>query len=163
MADHLDDKRPRPPARPGKEPGKEPSSTPRTRPRPGTTNTMMRSLLAVGAAAAGLWLATCTGHRMHDRAGGEDGLGDFIAQQGERSLQGVLANIGAGGSGAGGAAAGIVVASPSKRDPDYFYTWTRDAALTAKVLVERLIAGEGPAGLRTTMQQYVAAQAALQD
>lgn len=43
---------------------------------------------------------------------------DFIEKQRPISLKGVLANIGPDGSGAEGAAAGIVVASPSKSEPD---------------------------------------------
>jgi glucoamylase len=41
-----------------------------------------------------------------------------------------------------------------------FYTWTRDAALTAKYLVEAFIAGE--TGLQETIQEYISAQAHLQ-
>lgn len=42
----------------------------------------------------------------------------FIEKQRPISLDGIVANIGPDGSGAQGAAAGIVVASPSKSDPD---------------------------------------------
>lgn len=45
-------------------------------------------------------------------------LDSFITAQRNISLNGVLSNIGPDGSGAQGAAAGIVVASPSKSDPD---------------------------------------------
>ena len=31
---------------------------------------------------------------------------------------------------------GCVVASPSKRDPDYWYQWTRDSAMVFKVIIE---------------------------
>jgi glucoamylase len=43
---------------------------------------------------------------------------DYIKNQADISIKGVLANIGADGSKAQGAAAGIVVASPSKSNPD---------------------------------------------
>ncbi|KAF2276391.1 glucoamylase/glucan 1,4-alpha-glucosidase-like protein [Westerdykella ornata] len=87
-------------------------------------------------------------------------LDDFIKTQTEISLKGVLANIGPDGSKAGGVPAGIVVASPSRSNPDYWYTWTRDAALTYKALVERLIAGD--TSLKQKIDDYVTAQAYLQ-
>ena len=45
-------------------------------------------------------------------------LDSFITSQNDVSIKGVLANIGSDGSKASGAAAGIVVASPSKSNPD---------------------------------------------
>jgi hypothetical protein len=45
-------------------------------------------------------------------------LEEFIEAQSQRSIDGVLANIGADGSEAQGVPAGIVVASPSRSDPD---------------------------------------------
>ncbi|QRV82228.1 glycoside hydrolase family 15 protein [Ceratobasidium sp. AG-Ba] len=47
---------------------------------------------------------------------------------------GILANIGAGGAKDQGANKGVVIASPSKTDPDYVYTWVRDSALVYKKL-----------------------------
>lgn len=41
-----------------------------------------------------------------------------------------------------------------------FYTWTRDSALTVKMLVDRFIAGDR--SLRAQIEEYVAAQAILQ-
>lgn len=35
-----------------------------------------------------------------------------------------------------GTDAGCVVASPSKKDPDYWYQWTRDSAMVFKVVIE---------------------------
>ena len=48
-------------------------------------------------------------------------LDSFIATQREIALQGILNNIGPNGSEVEGAAAGIIVASPSKSDPDCVY------------------------------------------
>ena len=45
-------------------------------------------------------------------------LDTFITSQADVSIKGVLANIGADGSKAQGAPAGIVIASPSRSDPD---------------------------------------------
>ncbi|KAG5926528.1 hypothetical protein E4U42_003240, partial [Claviceps africana] len=122
---------------------------------------MMRYLTATLAAVSGLWL-DAAGEMAPAGLVRDDGLGDFIAAQSDISLRGVLANIGPRGSKVAGAAAGVVVASPSKKDPDYFYTWTRDAALTLKVLIEDF-AATGNDSLRPVIQQYVSAQAKLQD
>lgn len=46
------------------------------------------------------------------------GLEEFIDEQAEISIAGVLANIGADGSNAAGVPPGVVVASPSRADPD---------------------------------------------
>jgi glucoamylase len=45
-------------------------------------------------------------------------LDQFIKDQADISIKGVLANIGTDGSNAQGAATGIVIASPSRSDPD---------------------------------------------
>ncbi len=45
-------------------------------------------------------------------------LDAWLTAQEPIALKGVLANIGSGGSKASGAADGIIVASPSKSDPD---------------------------------------------
>ncbi|KAH7359714.1 glucoamylase/glucan 1,4-alpha-glucosidase-like protein [Pyrenochaeta sp. MPI-SDFR-AT-0127] len=84
----------------------------------------------------------------------------FIKTQADISIKGVLANIGPDGSKAQGVPAGILVASPSRSNPDYWYTWTRDAALTYKALVERFISGD--TSLRQKLDDYVSAQAFLQ-
>lgn len=38
-----------------------------------------------------------------------------------------------------GTSKGVVVASPSKKDPDYFYHWVRDAAITMEVVCTRYL------------------------
>ncbi|KAF2865736.1 family 15 glycosyl hydrolase [Massariosphaeria phaeospora] len=83
-----------------------------------------------------------------------------IEQQSKISLQGVLNNIGPKGSKVPGAHAGAVVASPSASDPDYFFTWTRDASLTLKMIVDEFVHGERD--LRPYIQDFVKAQAILQ-
>ncbi|MBI1861010.1 MAG: glycoside hydrolase family 15 protein [Deltaproteobacteria bacterium] len=54
------------------------------------------------------------------------------------ATQKMLANISPPGT-----PAGIVVASPSKSNPDYFYHWIRDAALTSDVVVSLYARAEG--------------------
>ncbi|QPH16390.1 hypothetical protein C2857_001019 [Epichloe festucae Fl1] len=117
---------------------------------------IMKNLLTT-LAVAGLWLDNSCASQ--SRLRGRD-VNDFVTKQSGISLKGVLANIGSDGSRVSGAASGVVVASPSKQDPDYWCTWTRDSALTLKVLVEHFIAGDK--SLRPKIQQYVASQAKLQ-
>lgn len=75
--------------------------------------------LLVRALSAGLLLSGPVSgspvKQLEDRQGT---LEDFIKTQSEISIRGVLANIGPDGSKVPGAAAGIVVASPSRSDPD---------------------------------------------
>ncbi|OAX80029.1 hypothetical protein ACJ72_05648 [Emergomyces africanus] len=87
-------------------------------------------------------------------------LDAWIAKESPYALQALLSNIGAEGKRVEGAAAGIVVASPSKSEPDYFYTWTRDAALVFKGLVDAFIAGN--TSLQPKIHEYINAQAVLQ-
>lgn len=49
---------------------------------------------------------------------------------------------------------GCVVASPSQKDPDYWYQWTRDSALVMKVVVEHAKA-EGNEKHATTVDKLV--------
>jgi glucoamylase len=48
----------------------------------------------------------------------QSGLDGFIQSESSVSLQGILNNIGPDGSAVSGASAGVVVASPSKTNPD---------------------------------------------
>ncbi|KAL8804249.1 MAG: hypothetical protein Q9182_002703 [Xanthomendoza sp. 2 TL-2023] len=96
----------------------------------------------------------------HSAKGSSSDLDNFITSERPIALQRVLDNIGGIGAKAVGADPGIVIASPSKLNPDYFYTWTRDSALTVKMLIDTFIAGD--ASLRPQIEEYVAAQAILQ-
>ncbi|CAK7266786.1 hypothetical protein SEPCBS57363_002269 [Sporothrix epigloea] len=87
-------------------------------------------------------------------------VSDFVTQEQAIALQGVFNNIGANGSLAPGAASGLVIASPSTANPNYYYTWTRDSALTLRMLVDELIFGNS--SVQSTIDDYVSAQALLQ-
>ncbi|TGJ85214.1 hypothetical protein E0Z10_g3547 [Xylaria hypoxylon] len=86
---------------------------------------------------------------------------DFIATEEQIALEQLLCNIGAGGCNSQGVASGLVIASPSKSSPDYFYTWTRDSALVFKAIVERF-ANEYDGSLQTEIVNYIISQAKLQ-
>lgn len=88
-------------------------------------------------------------------------LSDFIAQERPIALEGALSNIGGlNSSWVEGASPGVIVASPSTVNPNYFYTWTRDSALTYMMLIDELIFGNR--SLQKTIEDYTNAQAILQ-
>ncbi len=71
-----------------------------------------------------------------------DNFKAWIAGQNQRSLELLLANISPYG-----AARGAVVASPSRQNPNYFFHWTRDAALVMNVLMDFHENSQGNANL----------------
>ncbi|KAH8594506.1 1, 4-alpha-D-glucan glucohydrolase [Bisporella sp. PMI_857] len=111
--------------------------------------------------AVGLFSLWCAGTGAAPTEGiGKRDLNSFIESQRKISLQGVLNNIGPDGVKAPGAGAGYVIASPSRVDPPYFYTWTRDSALTLQMLIDEFIYGN--AALQSKIEDYIHAQAVLQ-
>ncbi|KAK1761126.1 Glucoamylase [Echria macrotheca] len=120
------------------------------------------SLLLLGACA----VQTVFGRPedLHARRGAEilkRDVDSFIQTQTLYSWDRLLCNIGASGCAASGAASGVVVASPSKSNPDYWYTWTRDSALVFKGIVEAFTHSYNTT-LQTQIQNFFAAQAKLQ-
>ncbi|KAL1857756.1 hypothetical protein Plec18167_001842 [Paecilomyces lecythidis] len=114
------------------------------------------SFVAVIAALSAKLTLAATDRSLVKRAD----LESFISSESTAALNGVLANIGPDGDRVPGAASGVVVASPSKQDPDYWYTWTRDAALTFKCLVDKFVNGND--SLQGQIQNYISAQAKIQ-
>lgn len=62
----------------------------------------------------------------------------WLAEQGKISFESILKNIGGVGIQSSDVAPGAVIASPSKIEPNYFYQWVRDAAITIQSLIEYL-------------------------
>ncbi|KAH6656331.1 glycoside hydrolase family 15 protein [Truncatella angustata] len=85
----------------------------------------------------------------------------FLATEEPIAYAQILCNLGPSGCHASGVGSGLVLASPSKSDPDYYYHWTRDAALTFKALVDRFVANYD-ANLQTQITNYITGQARLQ-
>ncbi|KAF4123810.1 glucoamylase [Geosmithia morbida] len=85
----------------------------------------------------------------------------FIESETPYAYERLLCNFGADGCAASGALAGVVIASPSKSDPDYFYTWTRDAGLVLKGVVDSFTSSYDST-LQGHIQEYVISQAKLQ-
>ncbi|KAH9480597.1 Glucoamylase [Psilocybe cubensis] len=81
----------------------------------------------------------------------------YIAKEKPIAKAGILANIGPSGSRAAGASPGVIIASPSKQNPPYFFTWTRDASLVIKGLIDEFTRGDD-SSLRTTIDNYISSQ-----
>nr|BAA00841.1 glucoamylase [Aspergillus oryzae]BAA01540.1 glucoamylase [Aspergillus oryzae] len=88
------------------------------------------------------------------------GLDTWLSTEANFSRQAILNNIGADGQSAQGASPGVVIASPSKSDPDYFYTWTRDSGLVMKTLVDLFRGGD--ADLLPIIEEFISSQARIQ-
>ncbi|KAL6914173.1 hypothetical protein FSST1_011933 [Fusarium sambucinum] len=91
----------------------------------------------------------------------QSSLESFINSESSIAIEQLLCNIGSDGCHSQGVASGVVIASPDTEDPDYFFTWTRDAALVFKYVIDRFI-NQYDAGLQKKIQQYIASQAKLQ-
>ncbi|PLB48539.1 putative glucan 1,4-alpha-glucosidase [Aspergillus steynii IBT 23096] len=90
----------------------------------------------------------------------QSSLDTWLTQEAEISRTAILNNIGADGAWVPGARAGVVIASPSRNDPDYFYTWTRDSGLVLKTLIDLFRTGDTT--LLPTIEQFVTSQARIQ-
>ncbi|KAK9358567.1 Six-hairpin glycosidase-like protein [Lipomyces starkeyi] len=80
----------------------------------------------------------------------------WLALQSARSVEGILANIGPDGANVAGQNVnpGVVVASPSRDHPNYFYHWVRDGAITMRALVDEY-EKSGNASVKELIDAYV--------
>ncbi|KAH7347120.1 glucoamylase [Plectosphaerella cucumerina] len=85
----------------------------------------------------------------------------WIAQELPIARAQLLCNVGPSGCNSAGVASGLVIASPSRQDPDYFFHWTRDAGLVFKLVVD-LFLESYDAGLQRSIQDFIIGQAKLQ-
>lgn len=88
-------------------------------------------------------------------------VADFSTFEYPIALSGLYANIGPNGSKASGAASGVVIASPSTSNPDYLYTWIRDASLVYKYIIDRYVSGRDTT-LLTSISNFIASMARIQ-
>lgn len=79
---------------------------------------MVQHLLTLSLRALGLAQAAIAAPSAPAVPRASGSLDSWLAAESPYALQGVLDNIGAGGAKVSGAKSGIVVASPSKSDPD---------------------------------------------
>ncbi|KAK7048627.1 Glucoamylase [Favolaschia claudopus] len=91
----------------------------------------------------------------------QSSVDSYVAKELPIAKAGLLANIGSTGSKSQGAKAGIVIASPSKVDPDYVFTWVRDSSLVFKVIIDQFTSGEDTT-LLGQIQNFITAETALQ-
>ncbi|KAG7194303.1 uncharacterized protein KQ657_004515 [Scheffersomyces spartinae] len=94
-------------------------------------------------------------------------FGSWLDQQRNISFQGILNNIGGVSSLLDPKEVydGVVIASPSKYMPNYFYQWTRDAALTIKSLIDYLDdtrVSSDVAEVQKTVEDYISNNYILQ-
>lgn len=92
---------------------------------------------------------------------GQTPIESYIGTESSTALAGLLANIGPDGSKSSGALSGVVIASPNTFDPNYLYTWIRDASLTLKVITEKVASGED-SSLRGKIDQFLESQVHIQ-
>jgi hypothetical protein len=90
------------------------------------------------------------------------GLEDWIQQQRKTSFRYMLDNIAPNGSNTKEAAPGVVIASPSKESPNYFYVWVRDAAITMGDVIEAY-ENNGDETLKSIIDSYTDLQGSLQN
>ncbi|KAN0087496.1 carbohydrate-binding module family 20 protein [Tylopilus felleus] len=85
----------------------------------------------------------------------------YIATESPIAKAGVLANIGPSGSLSSDAYPGVVIASPSTENPNYLYSWVRDASLVFKTLIDQYTLGQDTS-LRPIIDLFVQAEANIQ-
>lgn len=68
----------------------------------------------------------------------DEEFNQWLNEQADVSFHRILQNIGGVGILDSSVAPGAVIASPSKENPNYFYQWVRDAAITVNSLTEYL-------------------------
>lgn len=88
----------------------------------------------------------------------EDEFNNWVVLQSNRSFDFILENIGGISTtlDPNEVSYAVVVASPSKVHPDYFYQWTRDSALTLRSLIYWLDDNQFPESeLSTVIESYI--------
>ncbi|PLB36754.1 putative glucan 1,4-alpha-glucosidase [Aspergillus candidus] len=90
----------------------------------------------------------------------QSSLNTWISSEVRYARQAILNNIGSSGVWVPGARTGVVVASPSTDNPNYFYTWTRDSSLVLKTLVD--LFRNGDTSLLPIIEEWIFSQARIQ-
>ncbi|KAL2265375.1 hypothetical protein VTJ83DRAFT_6475 [Remersonia thermophila] len=122
----------------------------------------LSKLVVLGSAVQGVFgLPDAAARARREAVLTKRAVDSYIENQRPIAWEKLLCNIGPNGCAAAGVASGIIIASPSKHDPDYFYTWTRDAGLVVAGLVDSF-AHNYSSILQTTIQNFVVSQAKLQ-
>lgn len=87
----------------------------------------------------------------------------WINTQSSFAFESIIQNIGGYGPNLEDALPGLVIASPSKYRPDYYYQWTRDAAISINVLISQYnyVLGANET-LRKIIDSYISSSAKIQ-
>ncbi|KAL2809851.1 Six-hairpin glycosidase-like protein [Aspergillus granulosus] len=89
-----------------------------------------------------------------------DDLDGWLSNETIIARTAILNMIGDDGAWVEGATPGVLIASPSRSEPNYFFTWTRDSSLVMKTLVEILRGGD--TDLLPIIEAWVTSQARIQ-
>ncbi|KAF7157637.1 hypothetical protein CNMCM5623_002011 [Aspergillus felis] len=123
--------------------------------------------IAVGIASVlGHLVSASPANELAERS--SEAANSYLVKEGLFSYESILKALGNTGSNAPGTAAGLLIASPNTENPDYFFAWTRDTALTFKGLVDIFVEGNNFLGvnfdtLENHIQDYISSQAVLQN
>jgi len=88
-------------------------------------------------------------------------LEEWLEKERAIALDKLLANVAPGGRNVQDAAPGSVIASPSKKRPNYYYQWVRDAGITVQTLVD-FYSDDPSSNISTTILPILEAYASLQ-
>ncbi|KAH9820671.1 family 15 glycoside hydrolase [Melampsora americana] len=117
----------------------------------------LKSLLALTALGfLILWSQDLFGKLFEHQKSEDIKLDQWIETQTNISWNAMINNIGVNGS-----YPGVVIASPSTYEPDYFYTWTRDSALVMKEIVIRYEDGDN--SVLNVIKSYISVSKVIQD
>ncbi|EIN12991.1 glucoamylase [Punctularia strigosozonata HHB-11173 SS5] len=87
----------------------------------------------------------------------------YISSESPIAHSKLLDNIGPDGAKAPGAFPGVVVASPSTDNPNYYYSWIRDSSLVFKTLIDDYVNGKNTSkSLRSLIDDFVTASSVFQ-
>ncbi|KAL4790322.1 Six-hairpin glycosidase-like protein [Aspergillus venezuelensis] len=94
------------------------------------------------------------------RTNTQPSLDSWLNSEATIARSALLDLIGDNGTWAQGATAGVLVASPTRSNPDYFFTWTRDSSLVFRALIELFRAGD--TDLLPIIEEWISSQARIQ-
>ncbi|ANB11228.1 glucan 1,4-alpha-glucosidase [Sugiyamaella lignohabitans] len=103
------------------------------------------------------------GHRVPGSLINEIEYEDWLKTETDLAFDRVISNIGGYGQGLDDVLPGAVIASPSKSKPNYYYIWTRDAAISINSLITRYDDQKGQnETLRSIINDYLNSSAIMQ-
>ncbi|KAF2188252.1 glycoside hydrolase family 15 protein [Zopfia rhizophila CBS 207.26] len=101
------------------------------------------------------------GHTLQTQKPLQDTLDAWLEREEIIALDRLLANVAPDGTNVKDAVSGSVIASPSRKHPNYFYQWVRDAAITISTLVD-LYADNPSSKLSSDISDILHSYASLQ-